>query len=182
MKNDKNAKKIINHDTTEEAEFKKERLLEDFIDNNRIDGKWFYLASSHNDCAEDHKPYQGRLYYDNKAPNDIIQWAKSKNLYSIQWVMGKPAWFITRPHCRHYFVVIPTDKAMNKSLKKLKKKYKTHSNEGDRDLATPKVQVIEEYEERLKMLLALYRVKPTEKLKKMIEKTRMLIKKWKNSI
>ena len=97
------AKKLINYDTQKEAESKKQAEIEDFIEKNRGDGKWFYLASSHDDCAKDHIPYQGKLYVDEKAPDSAIQFAKSRGLYTVQWVMGSPAWFITRPNCRHYW-------------------------------------------------------------------------------
>lgn len=177
--NDK-AKKLINHDTSKIAEQKKDDLIEQFVDKNREEGKWFYLASSHADCAEDHIPYQGRLYVDEKAPEEVIQYAKTRNLYTVQWVMGNPAWFITRPNCRHYFVSLTEKDVRKKSLDKLKKKYKTHRKEGNREFQTPKHAAIQEYEDRLHMLRSLYREHPTEILKNQILKTEMLLNKWKN--
>lgn len=179
--NDK-AKKAINHEVQREAENRKDAEIADFMDQSRRRGEWFYLASSHNDCAEDHKPYQGRLYVDNKAPEDVISYAKDRALYTVQWVMGSPAWFITRPNCRHYFVSLTEQEVRKKTLKKLAKKYKTHTKEGDRRFSTPKTVIIGEYEDRLRMLRALYREYPTEILKKEIQKTEMLIKKWKKQL
>lgn len=178
--NDK-AKKLINYDTMKEAETDKQFVIDKFIKDNRQKDKWFYLASSHSDCAEDHKPYQGRLYVDKNAPKDVIDYAHSRGLYTVQWVMDKPAWFITRPNCRHYFVALDEKQVRNKTLKKLRRKYKTHRAVGDRDFQTPKTQAIAEYTDRLKMLKALYYEYPTDKLKAEILKTEMLIKKWKNN-
>ncbi len=176
--NDK-AKKIINHTTQTEAEKEKQGAIDDFMDASRLKGEWFYLASSHNDCAEDHKPYQGRLYVDKEAPKEAIDYAHDRGLYTVQWVMGAPAWFITRPHCRHYFVSLSLEQVKGKTLKKLKRKYKTHTKVGNKDFQTPAKAAVEEYEDRLKLLRALYAQYPTDKLKAEILKAEMLVKKWK---
>lgn len=176
--NDK-AKKIINHQTQLEAEREKQGAIDDFMEASKARGEYFYLASSHGDCAEDHKPYQGRLYVDKDAPEDVIQYAKSRGLYTVQWVMGKPAWFITRPHCRHYFVSLGLNQVRGKTLKKLSRKYRTYTKKGNLDFQTPAKAAVEEYTDRLKMLRALYEVRESKKLKAEILKTEMLIKKWK---
>lgn len=179
--NDK-AKKVINHRIDTIAEDEKLSKFDDFITESRDNNKWFYLASSHNDCAEDHKAYQGRLYVDNKAPENIMDYARSRGLYTMQWVTGKPVWFVTRPYCRHYFVSLSLDEVKNKSLKKLKRKHKTHSKVGNLDLQTPAKRALEEYTDRLKLLRALYREFPSRKLKNDINKTELLVKKWKKEL
>lgn len=180
------SRKLINHDLMEESENQKNDILNTYIEENHKNNVVFYLASSHNDCAEDHKDYQGKIYVDKRwrylpgIDKKLIQkYIMNHNVKTIQWVMGNPVWFITRPNCRHYFVAIPTEQILNKSVKKLKKKYKTHTDEGDREFQTPAKIAIEEYEDRLKMLEYLYDKYKTEKLKNMIMKTRMLLKKWK---
>ena len=175
-------KKIINYDTMKQAESEKNDELDKFIDKNRKNAKYFYLASSHNDCAEDHKDWQGRLYVDDRAPSEIIDYAKQRNLYTIQYIMGEPVWFITRPNCRHYFVSLSMNDVDNNSIKSLKKKYKTHSIEGDRQYSTPYSEPIEEYSDRLKLLRALDRQHTTQELRNDILKTELLLKKWKNAI
>lgn len=177
--NDK-AKKLINYDLMKESEKNKDRIIDDYISESRDHGKWFYLASSHGDCAADHKDYQGRLYVDRNAPESAMEYARSRRLLSLQWVMDGPVYFITRPNCRHYFVALTEEEVRGKTLKKLKRKYKTHNKEGDREFATPRTEAIKEYEDRLKMLRALYNEYPTDKLKAEILKTEMLLKKWKN--
>ena len=67
------ARKIVNHDTQERAERDKSWVMDDFVAENRAEGKWFYLASSHDDCAKDHKDWQGKLYVDDKAPAEVIE-------------------------------------------------------------------------------------------------------------
>lgn len=176
------AKKIINHDTQERAERDKSRVMDDFVTENREDGKWFYLASSHDDCAKDHKDWQGKLYVDEKAPEDVLQYAKARALYTLQWVMDRPVWFITRPNCRHYFVALSEREVRKTSMKRLKRRHKTHTREGDREFQTPRHAMVQEYADRLRMLRALYREHPTEKLKKEIQKAELLVKKWKNSL
>lgn len=176
------AKKIINHDTQERAERDKSRVMDDFVQENRTNGKWFYLASSHDDCAKDHEDWQGKLYVDDKAPAEVIEYARSRGLYTLQWVMDRPVWLITRPNCRHYFVAMGIREVKRSTITKLKKRHKTHTREGDREFQTPRHAMVEEYTDRLRMLRALYREHPTEKLKKEIQKAELLVKKWKNSL
>jgi len=183
-KNDFNGhvKKVINQEVMENAEKEKQSVVKNYIKSAEAEGKWIYLASSHNDCAEDHKPYQGKLYYDNKAPKEIIDYCKSKGMHSLQWVMDGPAWFITRPNCRHFFKALPTDIVKKYRVKELSRRYKMHRDIGDRSLSTPKTVAIAEYEDRLKLLESMYAKHPTEKLRRDIQKTKLLIKKWKNTL
>lgn len=175
-------KHMINHNLMEEAENQKREVIGDYIRNSRDLGKWIYLASSHTDCAEDHIPYQGRLYYDNKAPKEIREWAEDRGLFSIQWVMGAPAWFITRPNCRHFFKSLPLDVVKQYGIKELQRRYKTHRMTGDKKLATPRHIVVEEYRDRLKLLQAMYAQHPTEMLRREITKTKLLLKKHLNQL
>lgn len=172
-------KKVINKEVTDDAEAGKQNVIGQYINNSRENGKWFYIASSHEDSAADHKPYQGKIYYDNKAPQEIREYAERHRYNSIQWVMDSPVWFITRPNCRHFFKSLPFDAVKKYSAKQLVKRYKMHRKTGDRSLATPAKIAVEEYEDRLKMLLAMYQEHKTEHLRREIEKIRLLIKKWK---
>lgn len=122
--------KIINHYNSVNAEKEKDRILRIFVDDNRAKRKYFYLASSHNDCATDHKNWQGRLYVDESAPSECIEWGRVHELYTMQWVIDAPVWFITRPNCRHYFVCLDFEEVKNNSLDYLKTKYKTHTSMG----------------------------------------------------
>lgn len=176
------SKKLINHELNENAENAKSEVIGKYLKDSRDNERWIYLASSHDDCAEDHLPYQGHLYYDEKAPENIKKWCKNRGFQTIQWVMGAPAWFITRPNCRHFFKSLTLDIVKKYSLKELTKRYKTHRMAGDKSLATPAKIAIEEYEDRLRMLKAMYNEHPTEHLRREIQKIELLIKKWKNNL
>lgn len=74
----------------------------------------FYVCSKHNGCANDHKDWEGKVYYDRfwrtKNPN-MPSWLEDRidryiarmDLRSIQWVTKGPVWLGTRPYCKHYF-------------------------------------------------------------------------------
>lgn len=175
-------KKLINREVIDQAEKSKDKVIKSTIKEARDNNKWIYIASSHNDCAEDHKLYQGKLYYDNKAPSDVVNYCKNRGMHSLQWVMDAPAWFITRPNCRHFVKALSTDIVKKYRVKELTRRYKMHREEGDRSLATPKTIAIEEYKDRLKLLQAMYAKHPTEKLRRDIQKTKLLIKKWENTL
>ena len=172
-------KKVINQEVTDDAEAEKQVAIADYVDKSREAERWFYLASSHNDSAEDHAPWQGRLYYDEKAPKDVREYAEKHRMKSIQWVMGAPVYFITRPNCRHFFKSLPMDVIKKYSNKDLIRRYKMHRMDGDRSLATPAKIAVEEYEDRLHMLQGMYKEHQTEHLRREIQKTKLLIKKWK---
>lgn len=172
-------KKVINKEVTDDAEAGKQVAIADYIDKSRSGERWFYLASSHSDSAADHAPYQGKVYYDDKAPADIREYAEKHRMRSIQWVMDGPVWFITRPNCRHFFKSLPLDVVKKYSAKELTRRYHTHRKTGDRSLATPAKIAVEEYEDRLKMLEGMYQEYKTEHLRREIQKVKLLIKKWK---
>lgn len=165
-----------------------------------LKGRVFYLASAHDDSAEDHRDYQGRVYVDEKWES-IVQSKKLQkmirdfisrnNIKTLQWVTGRPVWFITRPNCRHYFKAITIEDALTKDAKTLVRNHKMHRAVGNEDMkpiyhSTNKTwytrsnieNIIKKYQERLDYHNALYSVHPTQTLKRMMEKDRLLINKW----
>ena len=90
-------------------------------------GVVFYLASSHGDCADDHKDYQGRLYYDESWQSiakesqhrAIADFIRSNKLMSIQDVRDGKPYLGTRPNCRHKFKPLTLDQVLNSSVKEL---------------------------------------------------------------
>ena len=95
-------------------------------------GVVFYLASSHGDCADDHKDYQGRLYYDeswqsiakDSQHRAIADFIRSNKLMSIQDVRDGKPYLTTRPNCRHTFKPLTLDQVLNNSVKELLVKHK----------------------------------------------------------
>lgn len=163
---------IINTYVREQDDKAKQDLINEMLkDKNRP----FYMASWHKDSAEDHKDWQGKLYYDANATGDDLEYAKSHGLRTLQWVTGKPVWFVTRPYCRHYF--------MQYSLAQVLRGVKPHTRKvGNRKLQTPARVNEDYYTDRLITLKALYEIKKTPLLRRQIDKTRLLIKKWRGEI
>ena len=169
---DYKATAIINQHVREEDDRAKAAILSSMLKDKT---KPFYMASWHKDSAKDHAPYQGKLYYDARATGDDLKYAQEHNLQTLQWVTGKPVWFVTRPYCRHYFVQY--------SLAEVKRGVKPHTRKvGDRALQTPARVTLNFYLDRLDQLKRLYKVWPIPKLKRQIDKTVLLIKKWQKEI
>lgn len=186
----------------------KDKVIVEHIENNRqfIKPKIFYLASQHKDSASDHKPYQGKMYIDEKWRSvikdieqikEIEKYISKNSIKTVQWVMGKPVWFITRPNCRHYFTALSVDEVLSTSKTKLLKKHKMKTAIGDRQYlqtikhATNKEWyndvrnaqlLLEKYRERLKLHQSMYVASKNQIIKKAIEKDKMLIDKWEKYI
>lgn len=170
---DYKATSIINKYVRDQNEKDKVTIIDNMLKDKT---KPFYMASWHKDSARDHKDYQGKLYYDESTKDeDVLEYAREHDLKSLQWVTGKPVWFVTRPYCRHYFT--------QHTLEEVKKGVKPRTRKvGDRALQTPPRVTLEYYLDRLDQLERLYRVFKIPKLKIMIDKTKLLIKKWKKEI
>ena len=174
------------------------------IDTSKI--HIFYLASAHKDSASDHAPYQGKIYVDENwenismpyaLHNSIAYYIKSHNVKTVQWVMGKPVWFITRPNCRHYFKELSVKQVLGNTKTKLINKYDLKTAIGDRQyLQTMKNSkdkkqyddvrnaqlILGKYEERLDLHKQMYSQSKNAIIKKAISKDKILIEKWKKYI
>lgn len=169
---------IANSEVRKYESEQKAEILVNSWKTNRANGKIFYIASKHADSAKDHKDWQGKIYVDRYWHNydtdgRLEKFIREHNIKTVQWVTGNPVYFVTRPNCRHYFEPYSIDKV-------LAGKYHIPNRKiGDRRLQTPRGANLEYYENRLKMLLSLYNQYKTELLRKQIEKTKILISKWK---
>jgi len=166
----------------------------------------FYLASSHKDSASDHVDYQGKIYIDEKRKElpmernvreAIMNYINTHQIRTIQWVMGKPVWFVTRPNCRHYFKSLSIADVLDFTATTLLEKNNMTTAIGDReylqtinhstskefylDLRNAEL-LLNSYEERLQLHLSLYKKNPSFLLEMAIEKDKLLIKKWKEYI
>lgn len=204
----KKMKKIV-YDNVRKTESKeKEQAIFNEIEQNRreialnesIKAKIFYLCSSHNDCADDHKDWQGKMYYDNEwhkyikdedIRKKIQSYLTNHNCKSFQWVTGRPVWLITRPNCRHYFKVLRVEQVLGRNEETLVRNHKMHTGIGKKGMQTINhstrrdwytedniLNIIEKYKERLAYHQSLYAVKKTPTIKNAIEKDNFLIKKW----
>lgn len=167
-----------------------------------LNAKIFYLCSKHDDCAEDHEAYQGKIYYDHfwkryiksEYARDLV--SKHIDLYEMQEyqkVLSRPVWLITRPNCRHYFKQISLNDILSEpTLEGLLDAYGMHHEVGlrgeNQTLRHPTskewytkenvLAIIKKYRERLAYHQKLYDKRPNDQLKNLIFKDKTLIRKW----
>lgn len=174
-----NASKVVHYEVRKFEDKRKVEILDNTFKENRENGKIFYVASKHADSAEDHKPWQGRIYVDRYWHNydtdgRLAKYIRDNDIKTVQWVTGKPVWFVTRPNCRHYFTEYSIDDILNGKYHIPNRKI------GDRRLQTPQDANLQYYQDRLRLLYTMYGKYKTALLKKQIDKTKLLIVKWKN--
>lgn len=201
------SKQITKETDKSEGDTKDKLIAEKIKENRQLENpKIFYLASQHKDSASDHAPYQGKMYVDEKWRSvikdkdlsvTIQNYISSHSVKTVQWVMGEPVWFITRPNCRHYFMELGTVEVLGLSKTKLLEKYKMETAIGNREyLQTIKHStskewykdvrnaqlLLEKYKERLALHQEMYKTMPNDIIKKAIAKDKMLIDKWEKYI
>lgn len=191
IRNDSFAK-IVNQLTNQvESRQKREEIygIEGFLKRNQEnqgDYSPFFLCSSHIDPAEDHKNWEGKMYYDedwkkyvtDKATRKKISaYIHNRKLHTVQWVCGEPVYMITRPNCRHFFTKINIEEALGDSPKNLVKKHKLY-NKVEEVVLEEKV-VLKRYLRRLDMENHLSLIISSEKLLEDIKNDTKLVNKWK---
>ena len=93
---------LINSEVRKFESENKAEIISNAFKENRKNGKIFYVASQHADSAKDHAPWQGKIYVDRFWHNydtdgSIGDYIRRNGIRTVQWVTGKPVWFITRP-------------------------------------------------------------------------------------
>jgi hypothetical protein len=91
----------------------------------------FFICSTHQKPAEDHRDFQGKVYVDvhwrqtlrernlDALIPGLEKAIRQRGTRSVQWVMGPPAYMVTRPYCRHYFTPITIDEYLTKTPKQI---------------------------------------------------------------
>lgn len=83
-------------------------------------GVVFYITNHFKDCADDHKDYQGKIYYDarwrdfgydTETAERIQGIINKKRMLSVQEVRDGKPYLTTRPNCRHTFTPISVGQA-----------------------------------------------------------------------
>jgi len=96
----------------------------------------FYLCDTYSDCANDHRDFQGKLYYSAKIWRKISRknpnYSKIKRgiercKSSVEDVTQKAPFLCTRPNCRHRLIPLGIDEVVAEGVKTLLKK-----NEADK--------------------------------------------------
>lgn len=111
------------------------RVSKTLEDGRKRVGTGFYLSTWHQRPADGHRAFQGQLYVDRMWRTALesagyaffIPMAEAKireeGIKTVQWVMGPPAYLVTRPYCRHMFVPIPIHEAMFLPLSEIKARH-----------------------------------------------------------
>lgn len=123
----------------------------------------YYLCSTHEDCAEDHKSWQGKVYYKGSTTK--------RGLVALDYIVSSPMYLFTRPNCRHYFKKISEEELENNSIEELIKKYNMSSPVGN-ELTRTKYSGLEQ---RFNYHKEIYKVLKSPLLKSAIEKERYLL-------
>jgi len=96
-------------------------------------GVVFYISNVYADCADDHKDYQGKVYYDNRYKSFglgkemvalISKKIRQDKMMSIQKVRNGKPYLTTRPNCRHKITPLSIEQGLNVSKVKLIKDLK----------------------------------------------------------
>ena len=93
---------------------------------SRPGGTVFFLCSKHNNCADDHVNYQGKIYVDRfwrtkvsgSEYTAVLRFIKDNDVMTIQEAMGGPIWLGTRPYCKHFFIPIGTSAVLKSNNNK----------------------------------------------------------------
>lgn len=163
---------------------------------SKSNGVVFYIANSFGDCADDHKDYQGKYYYDKdyksfgydkeilKRIKDVIA---KYNMRSYQDVVNNKPYLTTRPNCRHSLrPVVLDDVFNNKTPEDMMKQYNikkgTYHTGNYKALQRQRYneRMIRKYKTRLEQDKLLYDQNPNPKLKQLIDKDNELINYWEN--
>ena len=99
------------NDVADRIEF---RMKHSFYDNM---SSVFYRCSTHTNCAEGHRAYQGRIYINTELANDSeLEYATQNGIMDIREVMAAPVWLFTRKNCKHFFTPVPSELVMENKL------------------------------------------------------------------
>ena len=167
-------------------------------------GVIFWLLSSHFDCADDHAPYQGKLFinrnWESKVQDEELK-ERIKNFISSKKILFKeqidePGGLLERPieqwNCRHYFEPITIDQALGCSnnqkrdelLESLQMKGGTYEKQNYTDLQQQRYneRKIRQYKTQLEkdklQLIAAPKDVNTDSIKSLIARDKMFIQKW----
>lgn len=93
----------------------------------------FFLCSSHNMPAPDHKDFQGKVYIDRfwrktvgfnaRLITAIEKYISDYSIRTVQDICDAPVYMITRPHCKHFFIPLATNEVLDYSPNEVRKKH-----------------------------------------------------------
>jgi hypothetical protein len=165
-------------------------------------GVVFYLCSYHQDCADDHAEYQGKVYVvedwrqvANPAYlTQINQVIKEKNIkgfyWATEWKNGQQngPGLTTRPNCRHILKPMPISEVVNKTEEQMlteqrmkrgeygKQKYEDMQKQRKNEREIRKIKMrIDEYTQQLENAKT---IESKDLLRKKINSDKIKLSKW----
>jgi hypothetical protein len=170
----------------------KQRMIAEGMRKSRGRGDVFWICSKHDDCAPDHKAWQGRIYVDERwrsiAPaadrRKVEAFISKYNTRTVQWVEGAPVYLLTRPNCRHFMEPVSTKEALSSTAERILKRRGMHYAVGPRgDVQTFRTAgnaeaMLERYEDRLALHQRMASEAHTHLLDGIIRKDRILVDRW----
>lgn len=160
---------------------------------SKKNGVVFYICNSFGDCADDHKDYQGKYYfdkdwksfgYDEETSKRIQKTIDSYEMKSYQDVVNNKPYLTTRPNCRHTLRPVVLDDVFSNTPKQMTEKYKIQKGtykDGNYQ-ALQRQRAIERnlrfYKTRLEEHGLMKKENPNPKINELIKNDVALIKKW----
>lgn len=173
------------------------RATEYQYDVSKSNGVIFYLCNFFGNCADDHKDYQGKLYYDKsnlhtikdeEMKSKVLAFIKEKKLMDVTEVQEKEPFLTTRPNCRHKFKPMTNEEVLTKSVGRLIRENKmrvgNYEEKNYKELQEQRYneRTIKKYKERLDNKQAMLNETTDANSKSMLErdiaKDKALIRKW----
>ena len=153
-------------------------------------GVVFYACNVYQDCADDHKDYQGKVYYDKRyltmgydeeTVHSIERAIRQRQMLAVQDVReGKP-YLTTRPNCRHNLTPISVEQATNERIVQ-ELGLVRGSYRDDKYVATQEQRYnerqIRAYKARMDMNEAMYAKSPSDALASQIAHDKKLVYDW----
>lgn len=155
-------------------------------------GVVFYITNHFADCADDHKAYQGKIYYDERwrefgydidTAKEIDKIIRSKNMLGVQRVRDDAPYLTTRPNCRHSFTPISIEQAGGRAsgiVSDLKLSTGSYKDENYEDMQRQRYQErqIRFYKNRMEQNEKLGSVLGADIVADKVRADQLLIRKW----
>lgn len=140
------------------------------LDTGGKAGIVFYVTNVFQDCADDHKDFQGKYYYDMRfkefgydaeTVREIERLIREKKVLPLQHSRDNPPYMTTRPNCRHTFTPVSIEQVGGVAPMRLVRELGilTGSYKDDKYKATQQLRYFErgirDYDNRARMALSL---------------------------
>lgn len=153
-------------------------------------GVVFYACNVYQDCADDHKDYQGKVYYDKRyltmgydeeTVRNIERAIRQRQMLAVQDVRDGKPYLTTRPNCRHNLTPISVEQATNERIVQelglVRGSYRDDKYAATQEQRYNERQ-IRAYKARLDMNERMYTKSPSDALASQIARDKKLVYDW----